>query len=255
MNKLLRIGSLMILASPLLAQPNNNGEIWEPVPGLVTGVENGSVPSDAIVLFDGSNMDAWVNAISGDAAQWDVTDGVMTVKTGAGTIKTRQAFGSIQLHVEWRATDVIRGESQGRGNSGIFLQSLFEVQILDSWDNPTYVNGQAGSVYKQTAPLVNASREPGEWQSYDIVYTAPTYSAQGELQSPAYVTALHNGVLILNNVEILGATFTPTPEYGVRCKPYPYPQLEETDCSGKMPLTLQDHGQIVSYRNIWVREL
>ena len=145
------------------------------------------------------------------------------------------------------------GEGQSRGNSGIFLNSIFELQVLDSWENPTYVNGQAGSVYLQHAPLVNVSKPPGEWQSYDIVFRAPVYGVSGELESPAHLTVFQNGVLVLNNVEILGATYTEEPEYSTRCTPYG--QTREQDCSGRMPLTLQDHGQVVSFRNIWLREL
>lgn len=230
-----------------------NIQIWEPVPPLVSGGIEGSVPSDAIILFDGSNLDAWHTADEEQAAAWEVSDSVATVRRGNRTIKTRQAFGDMQLHVEWRPTAVIEGEGQSRGNSGIFLQSLYEVQILDSWQNPTYINGQAGSIYLQAPPLVNAARAPGEWQTYDIIFTAPRFTAEGALQSPAYVTVIHNGVLVQNHVEIKGATYTPTPTYTSRCTPYA--QTREQDCSGKLPISLQDHGQVVSYRNIWVREL
>lgn len=228
-------------------------EIWEPVPALVTGALEGAAPSDAIILFDGNNLDAWHTAEGEQDARWEISEGVTTVRRGMGTIKTRQAFGDIQLHLEWRPSAAIEGASQSRGNSGIFLQSQFEVQVLDSWNNPTYVNGQAGSIYLQHPPLVNASREPGAWQSYDIIYTAPRFAADGSLAAAAFVTVLHNGVLVQNHVEINGATYTPTPLYSVRCTPYA--QTREQDCSGKMPLSLQDHGQVVSYRNIWVREL
>jgi len=240
-------------SSQLLAQANNNGEVYEPVPVSITGVIDGAAPSDAIVLFDGTNLNAWHTANEEEPARWDIAAGAMTVTQGAGTLKTKQLFGDIQLHVEWRPTDVVQGDGQGRGNSGVFLRSLYEVQILDSWNNPTYVNGQAGSVYKQHVPLVNASKPPGEWQSYDIVFTAPIFSARGALESPAYITVIQNGVLVLNHVEILGSTYTPAPEYAVRCAPYSQRRVQ--DCSGKMPITIQDHGQIVSYRNIWVREL
>ena len=253
MSTLLCPALMVFLPATVFPQNADNGEVWEPVPVLVSGVMDGTIPSDAIVLFDGFNLDAWHNAETEQAAQWDIADGAVTVNRGAGTIKTRQAFADIQLHVEWRATDVIQGNGQGRGNSGIFLQSLYEVQVLDSWDNATYVNGQAGSVYKQHAPLVNASRKPGEWQTYDIVFTAPHFDSNGVLISPAYVTLLHNGVLVLNHVEILGATFTPTPEYAASCAPYAQTRVQ--DCSGKMPISLQDHGQVVSYRNIWLREI
>lgn len=245
----------ILLGTTMQASSNaaDNAEIWEPVPALVSGVLEGAVPSDAIILFDGSNLDAWHTAEGEQVAGWDISEGVATVRRGMGTIKTRQAFGDIQLHVEWRPNAVIEGSSQSRGNSGIFLQSQYEVQVLDSWNNPTYVNGQAGSIYLQYPPLVNAAREPGTWQSYDIIFTAPRFAADGSLLAPAFVTVLHNGVLVQNHVEIRGATYTPTPAYHARCTPYA--QTREQDCSGKMPLSLQDHGQVVSYRNIWVREL
>lgn len=242
----------MLLATIASGQSDNRQQ-YEPVPDKITGVQNGSAPSDAIVLFDGSNMDAWITAVTEEQAHWEVSDGAMTVRPGMRTIKTRQRFDDIQLHLEWRPTDVIQGEGQSRGNSGVFLHSQFEVQILDSWENPTYVNGQAGSVYLQYPPLVNAAREPGEWQTYDILFQAPEYNAQGRLTRPAYLTVFHNGVVVQNHVEIEGTTYTPMPEYSVRC--VPYGQNREQDCSGRMPITLQDHGQVVSYRNIWVREL
>lgn len=229
--------------------------VFEPVPEKIDGVVNGSVPSDAIVLFDGSNMDAWLVAETDEPAQWEIgDDGSMTVRRGMRTIKTKQAFGDIQLHLEFRPTEVIEGEGQSRGNSGIFLHGVFEVQVLDSWENPTYVNGQVGSVYLQHPPLVNAARKPGEWQSYDIIFQAPRYDANGDLSDPAYLTVLQNGVLVQNHVEIQGATYTDTPEYTTRCMPYGWGERER-DCSGKMPIALQDHGQVVSFRNIWVREL
>jgi hypothetical protein len=159
----------------------------------------------------------------------------------------------MQLHVEWRPTAMVEGEGQGRGNSGVFLHSLFELQVLDSWNNPTYINGQAGSVYLQYPPLVNASKPPGQWQSYDIIFTAPVYSGN-ELHSPARLTVFQNGVLVQNDVEIKGATFTPIPQYAARCEPYSQ-DARVQDCTGDMPITLQDHGQVVSFRNIWVRQL
>ena len=244
--------SFLLLATLANGQTDDRQQ-YAPVPDQITGVHNGSAPTDAIVLFDGSNMDAWITAQTEEPARWEISDGAMTVRRGMGTIKTRQGFGDIQLHLEWRPTDVIEGEGQSRGNSGVFLHSLFEVQILDSWNNPTYVNGQAGSVYLQYPPLVNAAREPGEWQSYDIIFEAPEYNGQGMLISPAYLTVFHNGVVVQNHVEIEGATHTPVPEYSKRC--VPYGQEREQDCGGEMPITLQDHGQVVSYRNIWVREL
>lgn len=241
------------LAMSLFAQLVSAAEVYSPVPEKINGVMNGAAPSDAIVLFDGSNLDAWQTARSEEAAAWIVEDGIVTVNNGTGSIKTRQAFADFQLHIEWSPTARIMGEGQSRGNSGIFLNSIFEVQVLDSWENPTYVNGQAGSVYLQHAPLVNVSKPPGQWQSYDIIFTAPVYGVTGMLESPAYVTVFQNGVLVLNNVEILGATYTEEPEYATRCTPYG--QTREQDCSGRMPITLQDHGQVVSFRNIWLREL
>lgn len=238
--------------STALAQLPDHTQIFEPVPALVSGAAVDAAPSDAIVLFDGSNMNAWEQLEDSTRPQWDIEEGVVTVN-GTGTLRSKQSFSSFQLHIQWRATDVIEGESQLRGNSGIFLHSLFEIQILDSWENPTYVNGQAGSVFLQHSPQVNAARRPGEWQSYDIIFTAPIYLANGTLQSPAYVTLLHNGVLVQNHVEILGSTYTRAPEYESRCTPFAH--NEEQACDGPMPLLLQDHGQVVSFRNIWLREL
>lgn len=246
--------TLLVIPSFVFSQADDRGEVYEPVPALVTGVVGGAPPSDAIVLFDGSNLDAWNRTADDAPARWLIEDGAITVRRGGGTIKTKQAFGDIQLHVEFRPTEVIEGSGQGRGNSGVFLHSLYEVQVLDSWENDTYVNGQAGSIYKQQAPLVNVSRPPGQWQSFDIIFKAPVYSIAGDLESPAYVTVLQNGVLVLNHFKILGATFTESPEYTARCGPYSQAERIQ-DCSGKMPITLQDHGQIVSFRNIWVREL
>lgn len=241
-----------LAAAPVIALGAESREIWEPEPQLVNAPGNGAPPSDAIVLFDGTNLDQWMRIEDGEPARWEIADGAATVTPGSGSIRTRESFGSMQLHLEWRPTDVISGSSQSRGNSGIFLHGVFEVQILDSWENPTYVNGQAGAVYLQSPPLVNAARRPGEWQSYDIVFTAPVFE-QGELVSPAWVTVFHNGVLVQNNVRLAGATFTPEPVYEAQCAPYPSEQLQ--DCTGKMPLSLQDHGQVVSFRNIWLREL
>lgn len=253
MRKPVTLATLLSLALSVTGQLVSAAEVYSPVPRKINGVTHSATPSDAIVLFDGSNLDAWQSALTEEDAAWIIKDGFVTVNNGTGSIKTRQAFADFQLHIEWSPTALIMGEGQSRGNSGIFLGSIFEVQVLDSWENPTYVNGQAGSVYLQHAPLVNVSKPPGEWQSYDIIFKAPVYEAAGVLESPAYVTVIQNGVLVLNNVEILGATYTEQPEYSARCTPYG--QTREQDCSGRMPITLQDHGQVVSFRNIWLREL
>ncbi|WP_224750167.1 DUF1080 domain-containing protein [Halomonas sp. ML-15] len=216
-------------------------EVWEPVPPVVSAPE-GQAPSDAIVLFDGSGLEAW-EADEGGPAMWRLEGDAMTVERGSGGIRTRQDFCDVQLYLEWRAPAEIDGmQGQDRGNSGVFLQERYEIQVLDSYDNATYPNGQAASVYKQHIPLVNASRPPGEWQSYDILYTAPRFDASGELTSPAYVTVLHNGVLVQHHVEIQGTTeWIGEPDYD--------------EAHGCAPIYLQDHDAAVSFRNIWVREL
>jgi hypothetical protein len=216
-------------------------EVWEPVPPVVTPGENNLPPSDAIVLFDGTTLDEWVS-LKGEKAAWEVKDGVLTVVPKAGMISTRKSFGNCQLHIEWRTPAVVKGEGQGRGNSGVFLMGKYEVQVLDSYENSTYPNGQAASVYKQLIPLVNACKPPGEWQSYDVIFTAPVFDEKGMLLKPAWITLLHNGILVQNNTEIQGPTeYIGKPVY----KAHP----------DKMPLSLQDHGNPVSFRNIWIREL
>lgn len=216
-------------------------EVWEPEPPIVIpGSTNSAPPSDAIVLFDGSDLDAWEHG-DGSASKWIVKDGMATVKPRTGAIKTKAEFGDCQLHLEWRAPTVIEGEGQGRGNSGVFLQERYEVQVLDSYNNRTYSNGQAGSIYKQSMPLVNAMRAPGKWQTYDIIYKAPRFNQDGIKVSPATVTVLHNGVLIQNGVEIKGTT--------------EYIGMPKNIAHGDAPIVLQDHSNPVSYRNIWIRRL
>lgn len=213
-------------------------------PEVVTpGVSNLplAAPSDAIVLFDGSNLDQW-RSNDNTAAKWIIQDGVMESVPGSGYIFSAQSFGDIQLHVEWAAPAKVEGNGQGRGNSGVFLQGLFEVQVLDSFENITYADGQAGAIYGQFPPLVNASRKPGEWQSYDIVYRKPIFESDGKLQSPARLTVLHNGVLIQDHVRPLGPTSW--------LQHHPYVPGAE-----RRPLSFQDHGNPVRYRNIWLREL
>jgi hypothetical protein len=216
-------------------------EVWEPVPEVVTPGEGTQPPSDAIVLFDGTDLSQWVSA-KGGQPKWDVKDGIMTVVPKTGDISTKQGFGDCQLHVEFRSPEKVEGKGQERGNSGVFLQNRYEVQVLDSYQNRTYSNGQAGSIYKQHIPLVNACKKPGQWQTYDIIYKAPRFGEDGTLQSPGYMTVLQNGILIQNNVELKGGT-----------RYIGEPQYEKHDL--KEPLRLQDHKDLVSYRNIWIREL
>jgi hypothetical protein len=214
-------------------------EVWQPVPKIVVPPSaTQPAPTDAVVLFDGTNTNAWRG--KNGTVEWTVEDGALTVAPGKGDIFTLDSFESFQLHIEWRAPKVVKGSGQARGNSGVFLQGKYEIQILDSYDNPTYANGQAASVYKQHIPLVNACRPPGEWQTYDIIYKAPVFD-QDKLVAPAYVSVLHNGILVQNHVAILGETvYIGTPVY----KPH-----------GKGPIKLQDHGDLVSFRNIWLRPL
>jgi len=217
-------------------------EVWQPEPRVVTPGQGTKPPSDAIVLFNGTNFDEWWSAKDSSAVKWDLNrDSSATVKPQAGDIMTKRVFGDCQLHVEFRTPPVVKGEGQGRGNSGIFLQNRYEVQVLDCYQNRTYSNGQTASIYKQTIPLVNACRKPGEWQAYDILYTAPRFNADGILIAPGRVTVLHNGIVVQLNTEIKGTT--------------EYIGLPKYQAHGKAPIKLQDHGDLVSYRNIWVREL
>ncbi len=238
--------SLLLLASGLqslsaqITDPVAT-EVWNPVPRVVTPGQGMQPPSDAIVLFDGTHWKEWQSARDNSAVNWTLGDGAGTVKPGAGDIITRRSFGDIQLHLEFRTPELVKGEGQGRGNSGVYLQNRYEVQVLDCYENRTYSNGQTGAIYKQTLPLVNACRKPGEWQSYDILFTAPRFNADGILLTPACITVIHNGVVIQLNTEIKGPT--------------EYIGLPVYQAHGKAPLKLQDHGDLVSYRNVWVREL
>jgi hypothetical protein len=226
-------------------------EVWEPVPKVVTpGATDAAPPSDAIVLFDGSNLDQWVSTKDKSPAKWAVADGVITVDKKTGHIETKRSFRNYQLHLEWRIPSNITGQDQGRGNSGLFLASTgpgdagYELQILDSYNNRTYSNGQAASIYKQSIPLVNATRKPGEWQSYDVIWTAPVFNADGSVKSPARVTAFHNGVLVQNNFELKGETLY-----------IGQPVYKKYDTA---PIKLQAHNdksEPISFRNIWIREL
>jgi hypothetical protein len=220
-------------------------EIWDPEIAVITpGETPKDAPSDAIVLFDGTNLEnEWTNT-KGEKPEWIVADGCVTVKKGTGTIKTKRVFEDYQLHIEWRAPAEVIGESQGRGNSGIFMQGIYEVQVLDNYNNRTYRNGQAGSIYKQHPPLVNACKAPGVWQTYDIIYTAPRFNEDGITYfTPPAITVIHNGVVVQNNVKMRGPTeYIGVPEYTVKKH-------------GPGSIELQDHGNPVSFRNIWIREL
>ncbi len=218
-------------------------EIYTPVPPKVVINEEG-IPSDAIVLFNGKNFDEWISAVDSTEVKWLLNpDGSMTVKDRTGDIQTLRNFGNIQLHLEWRSPKEIQGIGQSRANSGVFLQSRYEVQVLDNNDNKTYVNGQVGAIYKQSVPYAMASKPSGEWNSYDIIYHAPEFDAAGVKTRSATISVLHNGVLIQDHFEIQGTT-----EYIGWPKNEPH---------GKAPIRLQDHhdNSRVSYRNIWVREL
>jgi 3-keto-disaccharide hydrolase len=255
--KLIVVAALLGVAVPLLAQDApkpkpEETEIWEPVPTVVTpGATLGAPPSDAIVLFDGKNEDEWVYAKGHTPAQWTVADGVLTVKKdGMGNIETKKSFKDYQLHVEWKVPANITGSGQARGNSGVFLASTgegdagYELQVLDAYNNKTYVNGMAGSLYKQAVPLANPARKPGEWEIYDVVWMAPRFNDDGSVKTPAYATVFFNGVLVENHFELKGETaFIGKPFY----KKY-----------DRAPIKLQAHGdksEPLSFRNIWVREL
>jgi hypothetical protein len=240
--KKLTILFLLILPVVILkAQKPEETEDWSRKPLLVTPGKNNTPPSDAIVLYRGP-QDAinWVED-NGNPLRWKADDS-LTIVVGTGSIRTKQSFGDVQLHIEWRSPSEVKGTGQGRGNSGVFLMGKYEVQVLDSYDNETYPNGQAASIYKQYIPLVNASTPPGTWQTYDIFFQSPKFNADSTLNTPGYVTVVHNNVLVQNHVELKG----PTEYIG---KPvYKYHD-------SKMPLGLQNHGNPVSYRNIWIREL
>jgi Domain of Unknown Function (DUF1080) len=229
-------------------------EFYTPVPPVVTpGKSCGAAPSDAIILFNGDNLDKWVLANdTTKPADWIVKNGMVTVKKTSGNIQTMQSFMDYQLHIEWRIPKDIEGKDQARGNSGLFLASIgkgdagYEMQILDNYNNSTYTNGQAGSIYKQNAPLVNANFPPGVWQFYDVIWTAPRFNDDGTLKTPAKITAFFNGILVQNNFELKGTTrYVGLPNY-------------EGAAHGAAPIKLQAHGdksKPISFRNIWVRNL
>lgn len=223
-----------LMSAPLSAEEWVSGKVWEKPP-VVTPGQDGGPPSDAIVLFDGKDLSQWENGES-----WIVENGY-AISHGGG-ITSKQKFGDCQVHLEFATPEKVEGSGQGRGNSGLYMMGRYEIQILDSYENPTYFDGQCGAIYKQHPPLVNASRKPGEWQTYDVIFTAPRFDESGQLVKPAYVTVIHNGVVVQNHFEIEGATaWEKAPEYA------PHGEKE--------PIHLQFHGNPVRFRNIWVREM
>lgn len=211
-------------------------------PVVMPGAEAHLPPSDATVLFDGTDLSAWRNTKDGGLAEWKVMDGFMEVVPDTGAIMTRQAFGSCQLHLEWATPEAVVGQGQMRGNSGVFLMGRYEVQILDSFENATYPDGQAAAIYGQNPPLVNASRGPGQWQSYDLIFKRPVFNEKGKLLSPATITVLHNGVLVQNHWVIEGITY--------------HKKRAAYELHGdKEPILLQDHGNPMRFRNVWIRPL
>ncbi len=246
------VGAVITMAANAQTPKPEDTEFYTPVPKIVTPANIiGQPPSDAIVLFDGKNLDKWVATKDTNSQnKWTVSDNTITVVKGAGDIQTKQLFTDYQLHIEYRIPANITGSGQARGNSGIFLAALpwgaggYELQVLDNYNNSTYVNGQVGSIYKQAVPLANASRKLGEWQSYDVVWTAPKFNEDSTLKSAARVTVFHNGVLVQNNYTLVGDT--------------PYIGKPAYRKHGAAPIKLQAHGdksEPISYRNIWVREL
>lgn len=243
--------AVLTLKAQEKAKPEDT-EFYTPVPRVVTpGNGFSDAPSDAIVLFDGKNLDQWVNSADSTPAKWILGDNAMMVNKSTGDIQTRASFSDFQLHIEYRIPANITGSGQARGNSGIFLASVpfggaggYELQVLDNYKNTTYVNGQVGSMYKQAVPLANACKKPGEWQTYDVVWAAPKFSKEGVITSLARVTVFHNGVLVQNNTSLMGDTpYIGQPSYHVH---------------GAAPIRLQSHGdksEPISYRNIWLRPL
>jgi hypothetical protein len=246
------ITAFLVAQEPAKPKPEDT-EVWEPVPKIVTpGATSAEPPSDAIVLFDGKNLDEWVSAQDHSPAKWDVANGIMTVSKahGVGNIETKRSFKNYQLHIEWKIPENITGSGQARGNSGVFLASTgpgddgYELQVLDSYNNKTYVNGQAASIYKQSPPIVNPNRKPGEWQSYDVVWTAPIFNDDGSLKTPACVTVFFNGVLVQNHFQLKGQTLY-----------IGQPFYRKYDSA---PIKLQAHGdksEPLSFRNIWIRDI
>lgn len=240
--KFIRVLSLSaVFASPLAGQLPAQWEVHDTLrpPPRIVSVQG--VPSDAIILFDGKDLREWRSSRGGVAA-WRVRDGFVEVAPGSGDIETARRFGDVQLHIEWATPVEVKGDGQGRGNSGVFLMGMYELQVLDSYQNRTYADGQAASIYGQHPPLVNATRPPGEWQTYDIVFRRPRFDSTGAVTSPARMTVLHNGVLVHDAVELMGATANQR-------------RAEYRAHADRLPIKLQDHGNPTRFRNIWVREI
>lgn len=246
----LSAGILILCLQPAMAQNDYHPVYWEihdeerPQPPVVDpGRHTGPVPApeDAKILLDGTELSEWESSNGGEAP-WNVEDGYIEVEPGSGDIQTREEFGDVQLYVEWAAPEEIDGDGQGRGNSGVFLMQQYEVQVLDSYENPTYPDGQAASLYGQYPPLKNASRPPGEWQTFNIIFRRPHFDKNDNLVKPARVTVFHNGILVIDNVELTGRTAH-----------YDRPPYEAH--ADQLPIRLQDHSDKVRFRNIWVREL
>ncbi|MGL6226267.1 MAG: 3-keto-disaccharide hydrolase [Thermoguttaceae bacterium] len=236
---LLTIFTLLAVSSSSVAEDWRSGIRWKKPPVVTPGNNPGDPPADAVILL-GEDFSAW------NGGPWTVEEGVMTVKPGTGDIRTKQDFGSVQLHLEFATPEKVEGEGQGRGNSGVFFIDTYEVQILDSYENDTYYDGQCASIYKQRAPIVNACKQPGDWQTYDIIFHRPELKIEDgkviEVVRPAYVTVLQNGLLVIDHHEFEGTTFWHTA-----------PEYEPHGATG--PIRLQDHGNPIRFRNIWVREI
>ena len=248
MNRIVVKTGAFVMAITVIAFAAEKVYQWEvhdmnrPRPKVVTpGAENYLPPADATVLFSGTDLSAWQSCKDGGDAKWKVENGYMEVAKGAGDIQTRQTFGSCQLHVEWAAPEVVVGSSQGRGNSGVFLMGTYELQVLDCYDNDTYPDGQAGAIYGQNPPLVNVCRKPGQWQAYDVIFHAPVFKGD-QVEKPATITVLQNGVLVQDHWVIEGTTF-----HKERAQYQPH--------ADKLPIKLQDHGNPMRFRNIWIRPL
>ncbi|MDR1331815.1 MAG: DUF1080 domain-containing protein [Tannerella sp.] len=238
MNSKVYFLSVFVALSVIGVSAQESGQAYVGPRVVTPATECNAPPSDATVLFNGKNFSEWQSVGGGDV-KWKIENGAMTVTEGS--IETKRSFGDIQFHIEWRVPADVQGEGQGRGNSGIHFQRLYEVQILDCYENrnPTYIDGTAGSIYTQSPPLVNSCRKAGEWQSYDVVYMAPRFNPDGTVEIPARITVFQNGVLIQNNFILKGTTYDQS-----GYKPH-----------DKLPLQLQDHGHAISFRNIWIREL